>query len=69
MPKNRRKRKPPKRSLALPDLEQTKSAVLDTLTSKSSERMNMQSTNSLIGTARNRDLLLIAPLFFDTEST
>jgi len=38
MPKKRRKRKPPKRSLALPDLEQTKSAVLNTLTSKSGQR-------------------------------
>jgi hypothetical protein len=35
MPKHRRKKKPPKRSLALPDLEQTKSAVLNSLTSKS----------------------------------
>jgi hypothetical protein len=46
MPKYRRKKKPPKRSLALPDLEQTKSAVLNTLTSKSeradSERMIMR---------------------------
>ena len=38
MPKKRRKRKPPKRSLALPDLEQTKSAVLNSLTSKSGQR-------------------------------
>ena len=38
MPKHRRKRKPPKRSLALPDLEQTKSAVLNSLTSKSGQR-------------------------------
>ena len=38
MPKHRRKRKPPKRSLALPDLEQSKSAVLNTLTSKRGQR-------------------------------
>ena len=34
----RRKRRPPKRILALPDLEQSKAAVLNTLTSKSGQR-------------------------------
>ena len=38
MPKSRKKRKSPKRILALPDLEQAKSAVLNTLTSKSGQR-------------------------------
>jgi hypothetical protein len=38
MPKHRKKRRSPKRSLALPDLEQTKSAVLNSLTSKSGHR-------------------------------
>ncbi len=38
MPKPRRKKKPPKRVLALPDLEQTKSAVINSLTSKSGPR-------------------------------
>ncbi len=38
MQKRKRKKKPPKRALALPDLEQTKSAVLNTLTSKSGQR-------------------------------
>ena len=38
MSKSRKKRKPPKRVLALPDLEQAKSAVLNTLTSKSGQR-------------------------------
>ena len=38
MSKPRKKRKPPKRVLALPDLEQAKSAVLNTLTSRSSQR-------------------------------
>jgi hypothetical protein len=38
MQKQRRRKKPPKRTLALPDLEQTKSAVLNTLTSKSGQR-------------------------------
>ena len=34
MPKSRKKKRSPKRVLALPDLEQAKSAVLNTLTSK-----------------------------------
>jgi hypothetical protein len=38
IPKPRRKKKPPKRVLALPDLEQTKSAVINSLTSKSGQR-------------------------------
>ncbi|MGO8789281.1 MAG: tyrosine-type recombinase/integrase [Terriglobia bacterium] len=38
MPKSKRKKQPPRRVLALPDLEQSKSAVLNTLTSKSGQR-------------------------------
>ena len=38
MSKSRKRRKAPKRVLALPDLEQAKSAVLNTLTSKSGQR-------------------------------
>jgi hypothetical protein len=38
MSRPRKKRKTPKRVLALPDLEQAKSAVLNTLTSKSGQR-------------------------------
>ena len=38
MTKSRKKRKAPKRVLALPDREQAKSAVLTTLTSKSGQR-------------------------------
>jgi len=38
MAKPRKKRRSPKRVLALPDLEQAKSAVLNTLTSKSGQR-------------------------------
>ena len=34
MSKPRKKKRPPKRVLALPDLEQAKTAVLNTLTSK-----------------------------------
>jgi integrase len=38
MSKKRNKKRPPKRTLALPDLEQSKAAVLNTLTSKSGSR-------------------------------
>jgi len=38
MTRSRKKKKTPKRVLALPDLEQAKSAVLNTLTSKSGQR-------------------------------
>ena len=38
MPRSRKKEKSPKRVLALNDLEQAKSAVLNTLTSKSGQR-------------------------------
>src|SRR5215468_4602900 len=38
MPKPRRKKRAPKRVLALPDLEQSKTAVLNSLTSRSGQR-------------------------------
>jgi len=38
MHKARKKKRPPKRVLALPDLEQSKAAVLNSLTSKSGQR-------------------------------
>jgi hypothetical protein len=38
MSKPRKKKRSPKRVLALPDLEQSKAAVLNTLTSKSGQR-------------------------------
>ena len=38
MSKPRRKKRPPKRVLVLPDLEQSKAAVLNSLTSKSGQR-------------------------------
>jgi integrase len=38
MSKTRRKKRPPKRVLALPDLEQSKAAVLNSLSSKSGQR-------------------------------
>src|SRR5438309_8478131 len=48
MPKHRKKRRPPKRSLALPDLEQTKSAVLNSLTSKSGQRTYHHAINEFV---------------------
>src|SRR3954467_163031 len=48
MPKSRRTRKPPKRSLALLDVEQTKSAVLNTLTSKSCQRTYDHAINEFV---------------------
>src|SRR5436309_15386669 len=48
MPKHRRTRRPPKRSLALPDLEQTKSAVLNSLTSKSGQRTYDHAINEFV---------------------
>jgi hypothetical protein len=70
MSKPRRKRKPPKRSLALPDLEQTKSAVLNTLTSNSGQRTYDHAINELsTGIARNLASPSTAPLFCDIEST
>src|SRR5215813_2826864 len=38
MPKSRKKKRSPKRVLALPDLEQSKTAVLNSLTSRSGQR-------------------------------
>ena len=48
MPKHRKKRRPPTRSLALPDLEQTKSAVLNSLTSKSGQRTYDHAINEFV---------------------
>jgi len=48
MPKHHRKRRQPKRSLALPDLEQTKSAVLNSLTSKGGQRTYDHAINEFV---------------------
>ena len=48
MQKSRRNKKPPKRVLALPDLEQTKSAVLSTVTSKSGQRSYDHAINEFV---------------------
>lgn len=48
MSKSRRKTKPPKRVLALPDLEQAKIAVLNTLTSRSGQRTYDHAINEFV---------------------
>jgi hypothetical protein len=72
MPKFRKKRKSPKRVLALPDLEQAKSAVLNALTSKSGQRTYdhaiTRSRNSWSGTALSRDWRLTELSFCVTGS-
>src|SRR5215831_14901917 len=49
MLKSRKKRKSPKRVLALPDLEQANSAVLNTLTSKSGQRTYDHAITEFVG--------------------
>jgi hypothetical protein len=48
MSKPRKKKKSPKRVLALPDLEQAKSAVLNTLTSVSGQRTYDHAINDFV---------------------
>ena len=48
MSKSRKKKKPPKRVFALPDLEQAKSAVLNTLTSKIGQRTYDHAINEFV---------------------
>src|SRR5450756_404732 len=48
MSKSRKQRKPPKHVLALSDLEQSKSAVLNTLTSKSGQRTYDHAINEFV---------------------
>jgi len=48
MPKPRRKKRAPKRVLALPDLEQSKTAVLNSLTSKSGQRTYDRAINDFV---------------------
>ena len=69
MLKSRTKKKPPKHVLALPDPEQAKCAVLNTLTSKSGQRTyDLRSLNSWSGTARNHVWPSTALWSSDTES-
>ena len=48
MSKSRKKKKSPKRVLALPDLEQAKSTVLNTLTSASGQRTYEHAINDFV---------------------
>jgi integrase len=48
MSKPRKKKRPPKRVLALPDLEQSKAAVLNSLTSKSGQRIYDRAINDFV---------------------
>ena len=70
MSKKRNKKRPPKRTLALPDLEQAKAAVLNTLTSKRavSGAMIAPSRISLTGTAQNLGSRSTARWFCGTGS-
>ncbi len=60
MAKSKRKRVPTT-VLKLPDLEQSKSVVLNSLTSTSSKRMTMPFGSSLTGTAPNPGSLSTRP--------
>src|SRR6059058_5568461 len=48
MSKKRNKKQPPKRTLALPDLEQSKAAVINTLTSKSGQRSYVRAITDFV---------------------
>lgn len=72
MPKFRKKKQPPKRVLALPDLEQSKAAVLNSFTSKSGQRTYDLAITAFVdwycSEPRLRGLRSTAPWFCDTES-
>jgi hypothetical protein len=69
MSQSRKRKRPPKHILALPDLEQSKAAVLNSLTSKSGQRTYDRAITDLsIGTARNHGFRLTEPSFSDTGS-
>jgi hypothetical protein len=72
--KRRRKKRSPKRVLALPDLEQTKSAVLNSLTSKSGQRSCDHAINKFVDwycseprLAFNRTVVLRYRIFFEQK--
>ena len=71
MPKSKsRKKKTPTRVLALPDLEQTKATVLNSLTSASGQRTYDHAIESLSpGTARSHASPSTAPLCSGTVFT
>ena len=53
MSKRSNRKRPPKRTLALPDLEQSKVAVLNTLTSKSGQRSYNRAITDFVDWPRN----------------
>jgi hypothetical protein len=62
------RKRTPKHVLKLPDLEQSKSAVLNSLTSPSSQRTyDLQSENSSNGTVQNPGSPSIGPWSLGTE--
>jgi integrase len=74
MSKRRRKKRLPKRVLALPDLEQTKSTVLNSLTSKSGHRSYDHAINEFVGwycseprLAFNRTVVLRYRIFLEQK--
>ena len=69
MPKSRKKKRLPKRVLALPDLEQSKAAVLDSLSSKSGQRTCDRAITDFVDWYCSAHAShSIAPSFCDTES-
>ncbi len=69
MPKSRKKKRPPKRVLALPDLEQSKAALLNSLTSQSGQRTYERAINDFVQwhcseprLAFNRSVLHVLPV-------
>jgi len=74
MPRSRKKKKSPKRVLALPDLEQAKSAVLNTLTSKSGQRTYDHAITEFVewsepGLAFNRTVVRRYRISLDRDNT
>lgn len=75
MSKPRKKKKPPKRVLALPDLEQSKAAVLNSLTSKSGQRTYDRAITDFVEwycseprLAFNRTVVLRYKIYLRTEA-
>ena len=69
MPKTRKKKRSPKRVLALPDLEESKAAVLNSLTSKSGQRTYDRAITDFVDWYCSEPrLALIAPSSSDTGS-
>ena len=76
MSKPRKKKRPPKRVLALPDLEQSKAAVLNSLTSKSGQRSYNRAITDFVDwycseprLAFNRTVVLRYRIYLDKSGT